>query len=72
MKQLYIKRAANAAHQTLSRTGRGLCPPLCKGQQSVWLTVLRSDKRAIVQAATAAQAASDFILAAATSMRAAA
>lgn len=30
-----------------------------------WLTVLRGDKRAIFQAATAAQAASDFILAAA-------
>lgn len=37
-----------------------------------WLTVLRSDKRAIFQAATAAQAASDFILAAATPIRAAA
>jgi antirestriction protein ArdC len=37
-----------------------------------WLTVLRSDKRAIFQAATAAQAACDFILAAATSMKAAA
>ena len=30
-----------------------------------WLTVLRGEKRAIFQAATAAQAASDFILAAA-------
>lgn len=37
-----------------------------------WLTVLRSDKRAIFQAATGAQAASDFILAAANSMQAAA
>jgi len=30
-----------------------------------WLTVLRGNKRAIFQASTAAQAASDFILAAA-------
>ena len=35
-----------------------------------WLTVLRGDKRAIFQAATAAQAASDFILAAAEAVAA--
>jgi antirestriction protein ArdC len=39
---------------------------------AAWLTLLRADKRAIFQAATAAQAASDFILNAAIHMRVAA